>query len=218
MVTKNTSEECTKGHKGDMKPTTPEKRYWRCNECQRIRLRELTRQRQEQGLTAKGKAREYVPAKQEKFEAVVTITDTDECIPWPKWRGTSGYGSLYYKRRYYPVHRAVYEFYVGEIPEGYVVDHTCHNDTDCNLGVECPHRMCVNPKHLEAITPGENTRRGNSMSAVQARRTSCAKGHEYVGDNFYIRPYKNGTRRICRICERVASRRLYWRNKEKSAE
>jgi hypothetical protein len=46
-----------------------------------------------------------------------------------------------------PVHRVVYELFHGEIPEGYQVDHLC----------SVP--LCVNPSHLEAVTPRENVRR-----------------------------------------------------------
>jgi hypothetical protein len=44
-------------------------------------------------------------------------------------------------------HRHVYEQLRGPIPPGAVLDHTCEV-TDC-----------VNPWHLDVVTPNENTRR-----------------------------------------------------------
>ena len=45
-------------------------------------------------------------------------------------------------------HRYAYERLVGPIPAGLQLDHLCRV------------RRCVNPAHLEPVTPKENTRRG----------------------------------------------------------
>lgn len=91
-------------------------------------------------------------------------------------------------------HRVAYEATVGPIPKGLQVDHLCRN------------RLCVNPSHLEAVTPAENKRRGFSPPAINARKTHCIHGHELAGANVYYRKDRPG-RRQCRECERIRKRK-----------
>lgn len=104
-------------------------------------------------------------------------------------------------------HRVIWEFLVGEIPEGCELDHLCHNrDTSCGGGKECPHRRCVNPDHLEVVTGAVNNARSNSPSAANARKTHCNRGHEFTPENTYWaspkKPHLRRTRR-CRECQRM---------------
>lgn len=110
-----------------------------------------------------------------------------------------GYGTIRYDGRSRPVHRVVYELLVAPIPDGLQLDHLCHtNDESCDGGVECPHRACVNPDHLEPVTHRENIRRG-----VKSRRTTCPQGHRY--DVTIER--RGGVERRCSTCTNAASRR-----------
>ena len=100
-------------------------------------------------------------------------------------------------------HRVVYESEVGEIEPGLHLDHLCRV------------RRCVNPEHLEPVTPGVNAMRGLGVCAKNARKTHCPQGHEYTPENTYS--YKPGFR-DCRECRKAVLRRLYWENKEKNHE
>lgn len=97
------------------------------------------------------------------------------------------------------VHVWSYEHFVGPIPDGHEIDHTCHDPSVCAPGTSCPHRRCCNPDHLEAVTHKVNTLRGGSFAAVNARKTHCPRGHPY--DETNTRWYDG--RRYCRACARA---------------
>ncbi|WBP89502.1 HNH endonuclease signature motif containing protein [Kitasatospora cathayae] len=90
-------------------------------------------------------------------------------------------------------HRAMYERRVGPIPDGYEVDHLCFN------------RSCVNPAHLEAVTPEENKRRAVDHYRGP-QRTTCVNGHDLTPENCYVPP-SHPTGKVCRLCELERNRR-----------
>lgn len=94
--------------------------------------------------------------------------DHTACWPWTAATTRQGYPVLVIDHRTVYAHRRSWEVFVGPIGEGLHVDHTCHNaDATCPGGDDCPHRACVNPMHLEPVTPGVNVRR--AIAQRQAR-------------------------------------------------
>jgi len=131
------------------------------------------------------------------------------CWPWLGKPAPSGYGRIGDKGRILMAHRAVYELLAGPIPDGMTLDHTCHNtDPSCAGGNSCPHRLCVNPAHLEPVPTEVNKARGKSLAAKRARQTHCQNGHPLSGDNVSFEPSKKTGRatRRCRICRRIRQR------------
>lgn len=91
-------------------------------------------------------------------------------------------------------HRWAYERWVGPIPDGLTVDHTCGRPS------------CVNPDHLRLLPIGDNIR-----AHWREQRTHCRAGHELTADNLVFR--LGGTERHCRPCERARQRRYKQRKK-----
>jgi hypothetical protein len=94
-----------------------------------------------------------------------------------------GYGT--YKRRY--AHRVVYEAAKGPIPEGLHLDHLCRTPP------------CVNPDHLEAVTPYENIARGTARGASAMRTGLCVRGHARTPENVH--------KGMCKQCNAMRARK-----------
>lgn len=128
----------------------------------------------------------------ERFFDKITFEDNG-CVTWDAARLPTGYGEFFDGTKVVRAHRWAYENLLKtKIPDGLVLDHLCRNPP------------CINPHHLEIVTPHENMRRGFCPAAIQARQTHCIHGHPLSGDNLYTKP--NGARQ-CKACRRLTDRK-----------
>lgn len=124
-----------------------------------------------------------------------SVDPSTGCWIWSGSVNGQGYGRISIGGRRYQAHRIFMEASGADL-RGLVADHKCRN------------RLCVNPKHLRAVTVGENGKE-NSISpwGKNAAKTHCIRGHELSGNNLHVD--SDGYRR-CRTC-----RAERWRSRKK---
>lgn len=112
----------------------------------------------------------------------------DGCWIYPN-KAKQGYGFVYLGGgRKNPIaehaHRLAYRLVKGKIPEGLFLDHLCRTTS------------CVNPDHLEAVTPQENFNRSPlSLQVINRNKELCLRGHNRWG--------KQRRGRRCLECHRL---------------
>src|SRR6266566_3743699 len=105
-----------------------------------------------------------------------------------EWRGNhnyAGYGVFWDGERPITAQRFSYKTFIGPIPNDYDTDHLCRNP------------CCVRPDHLEAVTRGENLRRGTKPRPL--------------GGGKNVKGLKAGGLCNCGCGVQVESRRLFYR-------
>ncbi len=120
----------------------------------------------------------------------------DACWPWTGHVNEYGYGRFGKPAR--PAHQVVFEVMTGRAVEAESLDHECHNlDAVCQLGIQCPHRRCCNPRHVV-----ERDKVSNASRAASTRGGCKKAGHPWTPENTsIIHCYRR-----CRACHRERQR------------
>lgn len=137
-------------------------------------------------------------AKVEPRPAPADADVTGDCWVWTASLNAHGYGlAQKFMGRSGAAHRLAWDALTDSplpkyTPTGPQLDHVCRV------------RACVNPAHLEVVTPRGNTMRGETIARVRKAQDACIHGHPFDAENTIQRPNGN---RGCRECGRQASRR-----------
>ena len=124
-----------------------------------------------------------------------------ECMIYSGSKNEKGYGLIFVGTGTKRVHRLWWQAHGRTIPRGKQLDHLCGN------------RACVRLDHLEVVTNRTNVLRGNGPTAINARKSHCARGHAFDAEN----TYQSRGGRVCRRCRyrrTKESRERRWRRQK----
>lgn len=143
--------------------------------------------------TSRVPATEFPESALNRFNAWIGDSNEGGCDLWLGALDEDGYGKMTYRSLSYRAHRIAYELRNGPIPDGYTIDHLCRV------------KDCVNPEHMELVTPSENSRRRQADAEPESW---CRSGrHELAGDNVIYSLRDGVNRRRCRACTNERDRR-----------
>jgi hypothetical protein len=133
------------------------------------------------------------------------------CWPWIGHSGENGYGqfSLYGRAR--SAHAVAAHFSRGDSLAAGQFDHLCHDPNVCDAAVECAHRKCCNPDHLELVAARVNILRSGGVAALNSGKSHCKNGHPFDEANTLYSA--DGRKRTCRTCKRAWEKRNYERRR-----
>lgn len=94
----------------------------------------------------------------ERLSSKSVLNAETRCLEYTGNIDQYGYGRIKIRDRNFGAHRVAYVIYVGDIPEGHQIMHSCDNP------------CCINPCHLTIGTPKENVmdsiRKGRSHNRM----------------------------------------------------
>lgn len=148
----------------------PRPKYCSSKCCEKARPHRKNKPLTEEQKAARRAPPRYLTPWQEELPSYLPVHFKDAVEPgdggcwlWKKSINKHGYGWASLNGKTHEAHRAAYILKNGIPPRGLVLDHICRV------------RRCINPEHLEPVTPKENLVRGNTTAGALL----CPNGHEF---------------------------------------
>lgn len=141
------------------------------------------------------RGRKSTTSNEERLLSSVLCDVETQCWNWQKFLH-GGYGQMYISGKTERAHRVSYRLFIGSIPDGHQVHHTCQNP------------RCCNPEHLKPVTAPEH----KQEHEPRPPKMRCKRGHPLWGKNMTIIKTKTGHQRLCLTCQ--AERFAKHRNKD----
>ena len=132
----------------------------------------------------------------ERYLSRIQISNSG-CWEWTAGKSSTGYAMFHWDNATRGAYKFIYEFFNGKINPDQEMDHLCKN------------KVCVNPKHLEAVTRRENCLRGSvgkHNNHHYGKKTHCKRGHPFNKKNTVIVKCitsRNGLGRECMKCNKI---------------
>ena len=115
------------------------------------------------------------------------------CWIWNGAKTEKGYGAIHYAGKRARTHRIAYEVFVGPIPDGHMVCHSCDEPS------------CLNPSHLWTGSAAENTndmvRKGRESFRFKEQPVFGKKHHNAKMDDQSVRSIRSSNKTQVELAE-----------------